>query len=108
MIEDPSVRHARVLEDLDRQIDFARLMFEQASSKPGKGTRHSAAKGLRDHYEQALRGLRGRRNILQRHAPIPRRPYGSSDTRWVCQEHGYDWEDCPDWRDAAGVENPDG
>lgn len=51
--------------------------------------------------------LEGRRNVARNHHPVP---IGGGDgtVRYACAMHGYAWEDCLDWRDAAaGLEVPD-
>lgn len=55
-------------------------------------------------YEPFLRGCR---DILLRHAP-ERYQVGRLPGMYFCAGCGKPWEDCPDWRDAAGQENPDG
>lgn len=81
---DDSLRvHAEALADLDRQIEMARPVLN-------------------------TRWLEGCKRIVQRHAPEWCAEI--DEGVWICSaDHGVivEWEDCPDWRDAAGQETPD-
>lgn len=91
-MDDPSARQARVLEDLDRQIEQAES--ERAWINVG------APAELWTVWDSIIPGLVGRRNILQRHAPCAgcERAYGHTyPSCHTCERQA----PCPDWLDAA-------
>jgi hypothetical protein len=83
----PAQRHAAALAELDQQI-------MDALTQPVT-------------WRDPVAELEGRRNVISNHYPVPIQ--APSGARYACAAHGYAWEDCPDWRDAAGQpeETPD-
>ena len=111
---DPSARHAEALRRLDWLIETAeaadrsRWMADVAQASPTRMRSEDDARYLVSVTPgSVLPMLRGRRSILQRHAPERQKIRG--EWVWLCARDRFMWEDCPDWRDAAaGLESTDG
>ena len=88
--QSPTARQDRLLEALGSRIRHKRSVVGHVQ--------HSLAAAP---LAEDIAGLEGRRNILQRHAPIP---LWNSATDWACVRCTRSWP-CVDWRDAsAGLE----
>lgn len=101
-------RHADALADLDRQI-----ALERERLAGGRHVVRTLGNGMQvlalvyDETSSTLRGLEGRRRILERHAPKPCGHCPGSRGHYVCVddcEHGWPSQD---WRDAAGLADAD-